>query len=732
MIERNTMKQKGLFLILCFAANVIAAQEQKWLDTSLSFKERSEFLVEAMTLEEKISQIVDATPAIPRLGINEYNWWNEALHGIARNGKATIFPQGIAMGATFNPDLINEVADAISTEARAKFQVSQEMGNYGKYAGLTFWTPNVNIFRDSRWGRGQETYGEDPYLMSQIGVAFVNGLQGGHPKYLKTAACAKHYAVHSGPEALRHGFNVSPTKKDLRETYLPAFKALVKEANVEGVMSAYNAVYGHPSSANDFLINDILKKDWGFKGYIVSDCGAIGDINKGHHYTKNIVESAAIALNTGINLNCGYAYNHLKEAIEQGLTTEETLDLRLKELLITRFKLGLFDPSEMNPYNYIKPEVIHCDAHVQLAKQVALESIVLLKNENNTLPLNKNIKVPYVTGPFASSSDVLFSNYYGISPNLVTILEGIANKVSLGTSLNYRMGALPFHKNVNPLNYAPQVAKTADAIIAVVGISADMEGEEVDAIASPSKGDRVDLKLPQNQIDYVKEIAKNKKGPLILVVCSGSAVALHELYDLADAILYVWYPGEQGGNAVADILFGDASPSGHLPITVPQSVEQLPPFEDYNMKGRTYKYMTETPLFPFGFGLSYTKFEFNDISINKQSLKKKDELTVSCSIKNIGDINADVVAQLYLIPKDKEADMPLYILKRFKRVNLKSGELQKVEFKLSPSDLLFIDKNGDEIWKKGKYEIVIGNSLPSERSMELGAALPTRTQIELK
>ncbi|MBR8534017.1 glycoside hydrolase family 3 C-terminal domain-containing protein [Carboxylicivirga sediminis] len=717
-----------LFLLFSFTSH---AQKQKWLDTSYSFNERADFLVEAMTLDEKISQIVDATPAIPRLGVQEYNWWNEALHGVARNGKATIFPQGIAMGASFNTELVQKVAEAISDEARAKFLISQSIGNYGKYAGLTFWTPNVNIFRDPRWGRGQETYGEDPYLMSEIGVAFVNGLQGNHPKYLKTAACAKHYAVHSGPEPLRHHFDVSPSKKDLYETYLPAFEALVTRGNVEGVMGAYNAIYGQPACSNEFLIKDILKKEWGFNGYIVSDCGAIADIHNGHQYTNNITESAALALNTGINLNCGYAYSHIKQAIEEGLTTEDVLDQRLKELLLTRFKLGLFDPIEMNPHNQLSPDIINCQKHIQLAKQMALESIVLLKNDNSVLPLDKNIKTPYVTGPFAASTDVLFANYYGISSNMVTILEGIANKVSLGTSLNYRMGALPFQKNLNPKNWAPHVAATADATIAVVGISADMEGEEVDAIASPSQGDRVNLKLPQNQINYVKEIADKKTGPLILVVCSGSAVALHELYDLCDAILYVWYPGEQGGNAVADIIFGDVSPSGHLPITIPQSVEQLPPFEDYSMHERTYKYMTETPLFPFGFGLSYTQFEFNDIKVNKTILRKKDNVTVSCQLTNTGQMQADAVAQLYLVPEDDEVETPQYILKRFIRMKLGKGKSQKVEFTLSPDDLMLFDEEGDKRWKKGNYKLVIGNALPSERSLELGAPKPVHASIEL-
>ena len=709
------MIKKIVFLFICIPfLGISQTSSKKWFDSSLSFESRIDLLINEMTLDEKIKQLHSDSPEIKRLELPEYNWWNEALHGIARNGKATVFPQAIGLAATFDTDLAFEVANAISDEARAKFNISQSIGNRGQYAGLTFWTPNVNIFRDPRWGRGQETYGEDPYLTSKIGVSFVKGLQGNHPKYLKSAACAKHFAVHSGPEELRHHFNASPSKKDLYETYLPAFEALVVDAKVEGVMSAYNAVYNSPASSSKLLLKDILRDNWGFKGYIVSDCGALGDIFKGHKVVKTQEEAAALALETGLNLNCGWTFGALRKAIELGLTSEKVLDKRLKELLMTRFKLGLFDDSDENLYKSISASVIHSDQNIQLARKTALKSIVLLKNKNNTLPLSKEIKVPYVTGPFAASNDVLLGNYYGMTTNLVTVLEGISEKVSLGSSLNYRMGALPFNKNVNPKNWAPNVAKTADAVIVVVGLSADFEGEEVDAIASPNKGDKKDLKLPQNQIDYVKELAEKKKGPLILVVASGSAVSLGELYDLADAIVLMWYPGEQGGHAVADVLFGDESPSGHLPITFPKSIDQLPAFEDYDMKGRTYKYMEKEPLFPFGFGLSYTEFKYENLVVSKTKINNKDNTNISFSITNNGEIDSDDVAQLYLEPIDKKSNLPIYRLLRFSRTHIKSKTSQKVSFQLEPKDLMQINEKGEKEWIKGKYKLVVSNSLPTK------------------
>ncbi|WP_139958804.1 glycoside hydrolase family 3 C-terminal domain-containing protein [Flavicella sediminum] len=701
---------------------------------NLSIEERAEILVSQMTTEEKMKQLLSSAPGIDRLEVPSYDWWNEALHGISRNGKATIFPQGIAIGASFDPVLAKKLASAISTEARAKYVISQSMGNRGKYAGLTFWTPNVNIFRDPRWGRGQETYGEDPYLMSKIGVAFVNGLQGENSKYMKSTACAKHFAVHSGPEELRHHFNAEPTKQDLEETYFPAFEALVKEAKVEGVMSAYNAVYGKAASGSAFLLKETLRDRWNFDGYVVSDCGAIGDIYKGHKTAKTKEEAAAIALITGVNLNCGHSYRLLHKALQQGLISEELIHERTKQLFKTRFRLGILDKKGApNPYAHLGPDKIHCEEHIALAREAAQKSIVLLKNKNNVLPLSKNIRVPYVTGPFANSADVLMGNYYGVSPNLVTVLEGIADAVSLGTSLNYRSGALPFQKNLNPLNYAPVVVGQSDATICVVGISADMEGEEVDAIASPSKGDRVNLRLPKNQVDYVKTMIEKKKDrPLILVIASGSAVSLEGIEEGCDAILQMWYPGEQGGNAVADVLFGNISPSGHLPITFPKNVAQLPAFEDYSMKGRTYKYMTKEPMFPFGFGLTYSSTKFDNLVLSSTKIRKNKELTISVDVANTGNFDMDEVVQLYVSPLKNTENLPLTSLKGFQRISLKKGEKKNIVFNLSPEDLKVINKKGEKVWLKGTYEILIGNSSPSPLSQKLGAAIPLKNTITLR
>ncbi|GGZ67964.1 glycoside hydrolase family 3 C-terminal domain-containing protein [Algibacter mikhailovii] len=728
------MKTQQILSAVLFFTMVfnVPSQSQKWFDDAISFEERALLLIDAMTLEEKVTQFLNDSPAIPRLGISEYNWWNESLHGIARNGKATIFPQGIAMGATFNPNLIKDMATAISDEGRAKYKIAQAMGNKGLYAGLTYWSPNVNIFRDPRWGRGQETYGEDPFLTSKIGVAYVKGVQGNDPKYFKATACAKHFAVHSGPEELRHHFNAEPSKLDLYETYLPAFEALVTKGNVQGVMGAYNAVYGEPACSSEFLLDELLKKQWGFDGYIVSDCGALGDIMKGHKKVNTAEKAAALAMKAGVNLNCGWVYNNIKAAIDKGLITEALINERLKQLLLIRFRLGFFDKEESNPFNEVKPEVINSDEHKNLARKVAQQSIVLLKNANNVLPLKKDIKNLYVTGPFSSSSNILIANYYGMSANLVTVLEGITDKVSLGTSLNYRQGVLPFSKNLNPLNWAPKVAGQVEATIVVVGISNEIEGEEVDAIASEFKGDRRDLKLPQSQIDYLKELYEYKKGPIIVVIGTGSPVSLEEIEPLADAIVCMWYPGEQGGNAIADVLFGDVAPSGHLPITFPKNVNQLPAFDDYSMKGRTYKYMIDEPLYPFGFGLSYSSSKFSNIQLNSQKLKLDDELRISVDLQNTGKTNFEEVVQVYLVPVDGPDYLPMYSLKGFERVQLDANETKTINFYLNSEDLKQVNVNGEKVWLKGTYKVIISNALPSERSVALGSSLPIQAQIKLK
>lgn len=698
-----------------------------WYNPDIAFEERVSMLIKEMTIEEKISQLTHDAAAIERLGIPEYNWWSEALHGVARNGRATVFPQPIGMAATFDTDLIYEVFTAVSDEARAKFAVSVSIGNRGQYAGLTFWTPNINIFRDPRWGRGMETYGEDPYLTSQLGMACVRGLQGDHPKYLKAAACAKHYAVHSGPEELRHGFDAITNMKDLHETYLPAFKALVTETGVEAVMGAYNRVNSEPACASRLLLQDILMDQWNFKGHILSDCWALKDFHTGHMVTNTAAESAAMALNMGISLNCGDTYPYLSEALEQGLVSEETIDERLATLFITRFELGLFDPVEMNSYNAVDESVINCQEHVDLAYEAAVKSLVLLKNKGSVLPLDREIKSLYVLGPQANNSEVLIGNYYGMSGSLINILEGITSRVSAGTSINYRPGILDYRPNINPLDWTTETAKKQDAIIAVMGISGMMEGEEGESLASPTKGDRIDLNLPANQVEYLKKLREGNEKPLIVVITGGSPMTIPEVEELADAILWVWYPGQEGGNAVADVIFGNEIPSGKLPLTFPESVEQLPDFEDYSMVERTYRYMISRPLFPFGYGLSYTDFSYGDIALSNQQISREETLTVSVDVTNEGDYDADEVVQLYVSVPDMKGEQPRWSLKEFARISLEKGTTETVSFELGQAELEQFAQDGSSSVKPGDYIVYIGGSSPGSRSEALGMKIQSAT-----
>ncbi|WP_366182571.1 glycoside hydrolase family 3 C-terminal domain-containing protein [Flavobacterium ovatum] len=735
MIKSNLYKKISIASVVLITMSTNAQKvDFSFQNNNLPIEKRAEILVSQMTTEEKINQLKNGAAAIPRLKVPDYDWWNEALHGIGRNGKATIFPQAIALGATFDAVLAERVASAISTEARAKYSISQKNGNHSKYSGLTFWTPNINIFRDPRWGRGQETYGEDPYLTSRIGVAFVKGLQGNDPKYLKTAACAKHFAVHSGPEVIRHVFNAEPSKQDLYETYLPAFESLVKEAKVEGVMAAYNAVYGKPACASDFLLKETLRDKWKFDGYVTSDCGAVGGVSGKLKYVKTAAEAAAVSLKAGTNLECGTTYDQLKKAIQEGFITEKIIHERTVQLFKTRFRLGMFDESGTdNPYLNYGLDKIHSPEHIALAREVAQKSIVLLKNKNNILPLSKEIKIPYVTGPFANSNDMLMGSYYGVTSGMVTILEGVADAVSPSSSLNYRSGVLPFHKNINPKNWAPFEAGESDVTICVVGLTADREGEEVDAIAAENVGDKNDLKLPQSQIDYVKEIATKIKGkPLVLVVASGSPVSLEGIEELCDAVVQIWYPGEQGGNAVADVLFGDISPSGHLPLTFPKNIKQLPAYEDYSMKGRTYKYMTEEPMYPFGFGLTYSKTTFDKLNISSTTLKEKQTLTLQVAVSNTGAYDIDEVVQLYINPMEVSGGIPIKSLKAFERIALKKGETKTVNFTIEPDKLKVINEAGNSVWRKGKYQVVVGNASPGALSTRLGAAVPQEAVLVLK
>ena len=705
-----------------FACIQLASNAQNtefdWFDYNLPMEERIDALVYSMTIEEKCSQLLDESIAIERLNVVRYGWWNECLHGVGRTGRATVFPQAIGLGATFDEDLIFRVSTAISDEARAKYNVAIANNNRSKYSGLTFWSPNVNLFRDPRWGRGQETYGEDPYLTSRIGVAFVKGLQGDNPKYLKAAACAKHYVVHSGPEALRHEFDAVVSMKDLWETYMPAFKALVTEAKVEGVMGAYNRTNGEACCASPFLMTEVLRDEWGFDGYFTSDCGAVNDIWQFHGLAKTPEEASALAIKAGMNMNCGNAFKHLDKALERGLLSEQDIDTVLKQLLKTRFRLGMFDPADEVPFSKIGPEVVGCEKHVSLAREAAQKSVVLVKNKNNVLPLKKDMRTLFVTGPQAANEEALLGNYFGVTGNSVNILDGIVSKVSVGTSINYKIGQMPWHVNANPIDWTTGEAASADACIAVMGINGMWEGEEGEAIASNLKGDHIDARLPQNQVDFLKKIREKSDNPLIVVITCGNPLIIPEVYEMADAVIYAWYPGEQGGNAVADVLFGDVSPSGRMPFTVPYSVDDLPPYDNYDMAGRTYRYMEKEPLFPFGFGLSYTQFEYSNV-IGKL---EGDAFVLYAEIKNTGSVQAEEVAQAYMSSPLAGDGYPLYAMKSFKRLNLKPGESVVVDFRLKKDAFMQVDENGEDFLPKGEYKITVGGSVPSKRSADLGAA----------
>lgn len=710
-------KLKFLFFIVIANITLTVKAQSIYLDTTRLLDERVRDLVSKLTLDEKVHQMMNVSPAIPRLGIPEYDWWNEALHGVARGGVATVFPQAIAFGATFDDTLIYKVSTSISDEARAMYNAAQADGYRQRFDGLTFWTPNINIFRDPRWGRGQETYGEDPYLTSKIGVAFVTGLQGNDPKHLKVAACAKHFAVHSGPERLRHTFNAQASAKDLYETYLPAFKALVN-AHVEAVMCAYNRTNNEPCCGSNLLLDTVLRDQWHFKGHVVSDCGAIADFYMGHHVVPGQPEAVALSVKHGVDLNCGDEYPALIEAVKRGLITEKEIDAALTTLLKTRFKLGMFDPKGSSPYDTLSASAINSPQHRQLAKQVALESIVMTKN-NGVLPLRNDLPKYFVTGPNAANIGALIGNYYGINPQMSTIVEGLASGIAPASEMQYKQGILLDKPNSNPIDWTTGDAQASNVTFVVLGINGLLEGEEGEAIASPNFGDRLDYNLPQNQIDFLKKLRDGNKNKIVAIVTGGSPMNLAEVQQLADAVLLVWYPGEEGGHAIADIVFGKVSPSGRIPVTFPKSLDQLPPYENYSMKGRTYRYMTAEPLYPFGFGLSYTSFAYSGIKLSAQQVKKNVPVIAIVTVNNTGKTDADEVVQLYITNPDN-GENPLYSLKGFKRISLKAGESKVIDFELTPELLQSINDNGHAVQLSGDYHIYLGGSLPTQRSQDLG------------
>lgn len=672
-----------------------------------SFKEQAERLVSEMTLEEKCSQLRYDSPAIPRLGIDSYNWWNEGLHGVARAGTATVFPQAIAMAAAFDEELVFKAADIISTEARAKYNYAHKRGDNDIYKGLTMWSPNVNIFRDPRWGRGHETYGEDPFLTAALGTAFVKGLQG-NGEYLKTAACAKHFAVHSGPEAVRHEFNAEVSEKDLRETYLYAFEKLA-EAGVQGVMGAYNRVNGEPACASSRLM-DILYNEWNYDGYFVSDCWAIRDFHTRHMVTSTAEESAALAIKSGCDINCGNTYIHAMKAVQSGLLEEEYVDRSAAKAMEIRLKLGMGAKTE---YDDISFDVIDCDEHNAVSLEIAQKSMVLLKNDG-ILPLDKSrIKTIGVIGPNADSRAVLYANYCGTSSRCVTFLEGIREQFdgriyfSEGCHLyNDRCEslALPYDR----LSEAEEVAENSDVVILCVGLDATLEGEEGDTGNSYASGDKPDLELPKSQQMLIERVIKAGK-PTIIVLAAGSCVNVGT--DKMNALIDAWYPGAMGGRALADIIFGNISPSGKLPVTFYESAERLPDFEDYSMQGRTYRYARDNIIYPFGYGLTYSECKV-------ESLTFSDGKAV-CTVSNNGSRGTDEVLQLYVKIHGSDFAVPNYSLCGFKRINLKRGDKRAVELEIPDDSFMVVDVSGKRRKDGTGFTLYAGFSQPDRLSCEL-------------
>ena len=717
-----------IIIILLLNNNYTQAQEiaiPKYSNTSLDFETRASDLVLLMTLEEKISQLGDGAPAIPRLNIQEYHWWNECLHGVARAGTATVFPQAIGMAASFDTNTMREVADIISDEARAKHHEAQRNKNYNIYNGLTFWSPNINIFRDPRWGRGHETYGEDPYLTGQMGMQFVKGLQGNDPKYFKVIATAKHFAVHNGPEPNRHSFNVLPSKRDLWETYLPAFKDLIVDAKVYSVMGAYNRVDGESASASWMLLSDILRKQWGFEGYVVSDCGAINDIFDSHKIVNTQEEAAALGIRRGCDLNCGSVYQRaLKKAVSQGLIGIKEINLSVYRLMLARMKLGMFDPTELVPYAQIPFELNNSRAHDDMALKMAHKSMTLLKN-NGILPLNKNlIKKIAVIGPNADNINALRGNYYGSASNPVTIINGIKAKAGTEIEVVYHKGvSLVTSQNKDSLVLSKEILKdieTADVALFVGGLDATWEGEESNEMRAHNGedgflgGDRTKIELPEVQLNALKAMTKTGT-PVVFVLLAGSAVSFNGLEQELEGLLAAWYPGQRGGDAVADVLFGEYNPAGRLPVTFYSSTDELAGFEDYNMragKGFTYRYYNGEALYPFGHGMSYTKFKYSDMTIDKTNIVKSDEILVSVKVKNTGVLDGEEVVQLYIKDVESTTWMPLKQLREFKRISLKKGEQKTVEFKLKAiEDLRHYDATKQSyVVEPGDFEIQIGSS----------------------
>lgn len=692
------------------------------MDRQEAIKRATE-LVEQMSVEELASQLRFDADAIPRLDIPEYNWWNEGLHGVARAGSATIFPQAIGLGATFDEELLEQVGEAVSVEARAKYNENEKHEDRDIYKGITLWSPNVNLFRDPRWGRGHETYGEDPVLIAKLGVSFIKGLQG-EGEYMRTAACAKHFAVHSGPEEKRHYFDAKVSMKEMWETYLPQFEACVKEGHVESVMGAYNRTNGEPCCAHSYLMDEVLRGQWGFEGHYVSDCWAVRDFHEQHKVTSRPEESVKLALERGCDVNCGCTYQKILNAYQEGLITKELLQKSAIRLFTTRFLLGMFDETEFDSIPY---EVVECKEHLNLSLKAAQESIVLLKNDG-ILPLNKDkLKTIGVIGPNANSRAALIGNYHGTASRYITVLEGIQDYVGDDVRVLYSQGCHLFldqeeklAREDDRISEAMTVAEHSDLVILCLGLDESLEGEEGDTGNAYASGDKKDLMLPPSQ-QRLLEIIADMDVPFIVCMMTGSAMDLNLADARASAILQVWYPGARGGKAVADILFGEVSPSGKLPITLYRNLQGMPDFEDYSMKNRTYRFVEKQPLYPFGYGLNYADTEVLSAKLDKDityAQAKDMELSVVVEVVNNGNVATEDVLQVYVRVDDKN-EVPNPKLAAFERINLAAGEKKTVSVSIPNKAFSVVDEDGHSQFSGNIADIYVGFGQPDERTAQL-------------
>ena len=721
-----SMKKISFFLAvsISFISSAYAQKkyEYPFQNPSVPLETRVNDLVSRLTLEEKVAQMLNVTPAIERLGIPPYDWWNECLHGVARTSfKTTSYPQAIGMAATFDIDAMQTMGDYTAEEGRAINNESNRNNNHKRYVGLTYWTPNINIFRDPRWGRGQETYGEDPYLTASLAKAFVSGLQGSDAKYLKAAGCAKHYAIHSGPEPSRHVFNVNVTDHDLWDTYLPAFHELVVNAKVAGVMCAYNAYAGQPCCGSDRLMIKILRNDWRFSGYVTSDCGAIDDFWQRHKTDSTAEDAAANAVLHGTDVECGnITYKSLVKAVKDGKLSERDLDVSLKRLFTIRFRLGMFDRVEMVKYAQIPITALESKPHKDHALKMAKESIVLLRNENNLLPLSRSIKKIALLGPNADNANTQLGNYNGQPSVVITVLQGLKDKLGNSTEIFYSRGTNFVDTTYPEFSKLIDSVKDADVLIYVGGISPRLEGEEMRVSQQGfSGGDRTTIALPAVQTSFLKALKETGK-PVIFVMMTGSAISIPWEAENIRAILNAWYGGQAAGQAVADVLFGDYNPSGRLPVTFYKSDNDLPPFDDYSMANRTYRYFKGDALYPFGFGMSYTNFKYSNLKLSKPAINKNESVQAQVMVTNVGKYWGDEVVQLYMT-HEGISYAPLFALKSFKRITLEPGASRTVSFNITTDLLTLIDSNGRPVFNPGKVKIIVGGSSPGKRSEELGS-----------